>query len=161
MSLSATPIRDPQGKVIGYVMEWADVTANWLNSAVIQAIESSQIKAEFNLDGSLLSANAPFYTMMGLSPETMKRKALSELLTLAGADAATGQEGAKVFRSVAEGATFTGMLRLARGTDDVAMIDGSLGCVKDHEGRPIRLLLLGKDVTPRRGGNRGGPAAAR
>lgn len=144
VSLSASAIRNAQGKDVGYVMEWADVTQSWLNAAVINAIESSQIKAEFALDGSLLSANAPFLAMMGQSIEAMKRKSLSELLT-AGTAQTPGAEA--ILKLVRENETYIGMLGIARGSSEVAMIDGSLGCVKDHEGRPIRHLLLGKDVT--------------
>lgn len=147
VSLSASAIRDAQGTVVGYVMEWADVTESWLNAALINAIESSQIKAEFALDGSLLSANAPFFTMMGQSAEGLKRKPLADLLVSAGNEGSDVAEAAQILRSVTQGETYLGTLRLTRGSDDPVVIDGSLGCVKDHEGRPIRLLLLGKDVT--------------
>lgn len=144
ISLSAVAIRDAHGKEVGYVMEWADVTQNWMNAAIVHAIESNQIKAEFNLDGSLLSANVPFQTALGQSLETLKRWTLPELLAEGSGDAAS------ILRSVAQGETFLGVLRLQRGADDFAVIDGSLSCVTDHESRPIRLLLLGKDVTKAR-----------
>ena len=147
VSLSASAIRDAQGTAVGYVMEWADVTASWLNAALINAIESSQIKAEFALDGTLLSANAPFFDVMGQSAETLKRKPLVDLLVSAGVEGSGVAEAAATVRSVTQGETYLGTLRLTRGSDDPVVIDGSLGCVKDHEGRPIRLLLLGKDVT--------------
>jgi methyl-accepting chemotaxis protein len=147
VSLSASAIKDAQGKVVGYVMEWADVTASWLNAAVIHAIEASQIKAEFTLDGMLLSANAPFFTVLGQSADTLKRKPLAELLVNGGPEVPGAADVSSILRSVAQGETFLGTLRMTRGSDDPVVIDGSLGCVKDHEGRPIRLLLLGKDVT--------------
>ena len=141
ISLSAVSIRDGQGKEVGYVMEWADVTQNWLNAALVNAIDSNQIKAEFNLDGGLLAANVPFQTVLGQPLDTLKRRQLADLVV-----SGTGDAGA-ILRSVAQGETYLGMLRLQRGSDGVAVIDGSLSCVTDHEGRPIRLLLLGKDVT--------------
>jgi methyl-accepting chemotaxis protein len=147
VSLSASAIRDAEGKEVGYVMEWADVTANWLNAAVINAIEASQIKAEFDLDGTLLSANPPFFAMMGQPEDTVKRQSLSDLFVSTGSDATGVGDASTVLASVARGETYMGTLLITRGSDDPAMIDGSLGCVKDHEGRPIRLLLLGKDVT--------------
>lgn len=147
VSLSASAIRDAKGAAVGYVMEWSDVTANWLNAAVIHAIESSQIKVEFALDGTLLSANAPFLAMMGQPAEVLMRKPLAELLLDAGTEATGTTDAAAVLRSVTQGETYLGSLRLARASNEPAVIDGSLGCVKDHQGRPIRLLLLGKDVT--------------
>ncbi len=141
ISLSASVIRDKSGHEVGYVMEWSDVTDNWLNAAVIQAIEASQIKAEFSPQGALLTANAPFLDMMGQSLELLQHRPLPALL-----DSASGQS-ADVLQAAHAGKTFVGMLRLVRDTDQPAIIDGSLDCVKDHQGQIIRLLLLGKDVT--------------
>lgn len=147
MSLSVSAIRDGSGAPVGYVMEWADVTANWLNAAVIQAIEASQIKAEFDLEGRLLSANATFAAMVGQSHETVMRKRLADLLLGTGGEAAMAQDAASLIRSVVAGETYMGMLHFARPSSDPAIVDGSIGCVKDHQGNPIRLLLLGKDIT--------------
>ena len=147
MSLSVSAIRDANGASIGYVMEWADVTANWLNAAVINAIEASQIKAEFALDGKMLTANAPFATMMGQSLDSMKQKLLSDLLLSNGDEGAGAQDASTLIRSVISGEAYMGTLRLVRPSGDPAIVDGSIGCVKDHQGNPIRLLLLGKDIT--------------
>jgi methyl-accepting chemotaxis protein len=141
ISLSAVAIRDDHGQDVGYVMEWADVTQNWMNAALVHAIEANQIKAEFTLDGHLLTANLPYQTLLGQPLETLKRWTLSDLML----DGAT--DAASILRAAAKGETYLGLLRLQRGSDDFAVIDGSLSCVTDHEGRPIRLLLLGKDVT--------------
>lgn len=147
LSLSASAIRDADGNTVGYVMEWSDVTASWLNAAIINAIEANQIKAEFDMDGGLLSANGPFYAMMGVSAEMIKGRPLSELLVGAGSVAAGDVAVTEVLRSATQGQTYVGTLQVARGSEDPAIVDGSLGCVKDHEGRPIRILLLGRDVT--------------
>ena len=141
ISLSAAAIRNDKGEEVGYVMEWADVTQNWLNAALVHAIETNQIKAEYSLNGALLTANVNFQTALGKPIDTLRHLTLSDLMLDGASDAAA------ILRSAAKGETYLGMLRLQRGTDDVAIIDGSLSCVTDHEGRPIRLLLLGKDVT--------------
>ena len=141
VSLSASAIRDGKGEEVGYVMEWADVTESWQNAAVLHAIEASQLKAEFALDGTLLSANAPFLTTMGLTLDAARRKSLAEILSIPGGDAGA------TLRAVGHGETFLGMLHLGRSPEEPAVVDGSLGCIKDHAGHPIRLLLLGKDVT--------------
>ena len=141
LSLSASAIRDSQGAAVGYVMEWVDVTQSWLNSAVIQAIEANQIKAEFALDGTLLTANAPFQAIMGQTLEGARRRTLAEMLGIPGGDASA------TLRTILQGEAYLGMMELARATDTPTIVDGSLGCVKDHQGRPVRLLLLGKDVT--------------
>jgi methyl-accepting chemotaxis protein len=147
ISLSVSAIRDGSGAAVGYVMEWADVTASWLNAAVINAIEASQIKAEFDLEGQLLSANAPFVTLMGQSQDTIKQKRLSEILLGSGIETQGAPDAAALIRSVLAGETCIGTLKFARTSGEAAIIDGSIGCVRDHAGHPIRLLLLGKDIT--------------
>ena len=141
VSLSASAIYDGNGQEIGYVMEWVDVTESWQNAAVLHAIESSQLKAEFALDGTTLSANPPFLSAMGLTIDAARRKSLADILSIPDGDATA------ILRAANHGETFLGKLQLARPGDAPAVVDGSLGCVKDHAGRPIRLLLLGKDIT--------------
>ena len=141
LSLSASAIRDGEGTKVGYVIECADVTQSWLNAALIHAIEASQIKAEFSLDGTLLAANAPFQALFGQAMDRLAQRNLSAMLLDGPTEAGT------VVRATAQGETYLGLMRFARGPDEPAVVDGSLSCVKDHEGRPIRLLLIGKDVT--------------
>jgi methyl-accepting chemotaxis protein len=141
VSLSASAIHDGTGQEVGYVMEWVDVTESWQNAAVLQAIDSSQLKAEFALDGTLLSANAPFLSTMGLTIDAARRKSLADILSIP-----DGDVGATL-RATTQGEAFLGKVQLARPGDMPAVLDGSLGCIKDHAGRPIRLLLLGKDIT--------------
>ncbi|OYU37435.1 MAG: hypothetical protein CFE33_20865 [Pseudorhodobacter sp. PARRP1] len=141
LSLSAVAIRDASDKEIGYVMEWADVTQISLNTALINVIETNQIKAEFTLDGTLLTANLPFQTVLGQPLESLKRRTFSDLLQNGAGEAAN------ILRSVVQGEIYLGILRIQLGSERVAMIDGSINCVNDHDGKPIRLLLLGKDVT--------------
>jgi len=141
IALSVSVIRDRAGDAVGYVMEWADVTQDWLNAAMLQAIEASQIKAEFAPDGALVAANAPFLDMMGQPLAQMQRKTLARLLD------STAEQSAPALQAASQGKTFVGMLRLTRENGVAALIDGSLDCVKDHQGKIIRLLLLGKDVT--------------
>lgn len=147
MSLSVSAIRDGSGTAVGYVMEWADVTANWLNAAVINAIEASQIKAEFDLDGQLLTANAPYATMMGQSLDSLRQKRLADILLGSSLEGPGAPDATSLLRSVISGETYLGTLKFALASGETAVIDGSIGCVKDHQGHPIRLLLLGKDIT--------------
>ncbi|WP_374641618.1 methyl-accepting chemotaxis protein [Tabrizicola sp.] len=141
LSVSASAIRNSQGEAVGHVMEWVDVTQSWLNSAVIQAIEANQIKAEFAVDGTLLAANTPFLTIMGQTLEGARRKTLAEMLGIPGGDASA------ILRTIVQGEAYFGMMELVRAAGTPAIVDGSLGCVKDHHGCPVRILLLGKDVT--------------
>ncbi|MGH1559681.1 PAS domain-containing protein [Caulobacter segnis] len=58
------------GKVVGFVVEWADAKARLLNvdyAAQIAAISRSQAVIEFNVDGTIINANDNFSADHGLS----------------------------------------------------------------------------------------------
>ncbi|MCV3273639.1 methyl-accepting chemotaxis protein [Roseobacter sinensis] len=70
LELKISRIDGEDGERIGYVVEWADVSQQRLNSAVLKSLDSNQARAEFGHDGGLVDANAAFRTLAGLSDET-------------------------------------------------------------------------------------------
>lgn len=68
-NLIANPIITSSGERLGSVVEWADVTEANANS---KAIERSQATVEFNMDGSIVTANENFLTLMNYSMNEIK-----------------------------------------------------------------------------------------
>jgi len=132
-----------EGGHAGYVMEWADVTRDWLNGALIEAIEGNQVKAEFDVSGRLLTANQRFRDALHASQSDVGTLSLRKALC----DEEGGARAAEVLDHVNDGKSHVGKLKLTGSGDQRATIDGSLSPVCDHDGKPIRLLLLGQDVT--------------
>lgn len=60
LELKISKIDNEAGDRIGYVVEWADVSEQRLNSAVLTSLDENQARAEFDTDGQLISANAAF-----------------------------------------------------------------------------------------------------
>lgn len=60
LELKISKIDNDAGDRIGYVVEWADVSEQRLNSAVLTSLNENQARAEFNADGQLVSANDAF-----------------------------------------------------------------------------------------------------
>lgn len=150
ISLTISAIRDVEGKHVGYVLEWADITQSWLNTALIEAIDASQLKAEFSVEGRFLSANAQFMTSTGYSDQQLSSKMFSHLVhadNADGRDGSTGRDGGSITAQAIETGAFLGAIHFVSQSGTKTIVDGSLSCVRDHEGRPIRLLLLGKDIT--------------
>ena len=137
-------IRDADGNGVGYVMEWSDVSESVLNAALVEAINSNQLMAEFAVDGRLLTANAPFIQLLGLGQSDLRRHTIAQLLS---PPSAGGPDAAGLIRQTVQSDAFLGKLAFGPPGDTMVTVDGSLSCVKDHQGAPIRLLLLGKDVT--------------
>lgn len=144
VSLSVSAIRDVEGKHVGYVLEWADVTQSWLNNALIEAIDASQLKAEFSIEGRFLSANALFAESIGLSTHDLRSRLLEQLIAL---DSTSGRDAGFLTAQAVQMGAYLGTIQFLNSKGGKTIVDGSLSCVKDHEGKPIRLLLLGKDIT--------------
>src|SRR5208282_913092 len=56
---------DSEGRYVGTMLEWGDVTAHREQLATIAAIGKSQAMIEFGLDGTILTANANFLQALG------------------------------------------------------------------------------------------------
>ncbi|MCW7481681.1 methyl-accepting chemotaxis protein [Leptospira kanakyensis] len=68
-NLIANPIITATGERLGSVVEWADVTEANANS---RAINRSQATIEFNMDGTILTANENFLKVIGYPLEEVK-----------------------------------------------------------------------------------------
>ncbi|MEM9476109.1 MAG: PAS domain-containing protein [Pseudomonadota bacterium] len=72
LTLAMEPVRDgPDGQLLGYVVEWADVTQRRLSSAVLGAIDTALPVASFSPDGRLIATNPPFRRWTGLPPQLL------------------------------------------------------------------------------------------
>ncbi|SDX32656.1 methyl-accepting chemotaxis sensory transducer with Pas/Pac sensor [Roseicitreum antarcticum] len=144
ISLSVTGIRDVKGDQVGYVLEWIDVTESRLNGAIIEAIDSTQIKAEFALDGRCIGSNGQFLKSLGFSENEILKKTLQQILT---SSADKSKDCGAIMEKAIQSSAHIGMLLFSTSGGASSTVDGSLTCVKDYNGKAIRLLLLGKDVT--------------
>lgn len=69
LELKISKIDGDDGERIGYVVEWADVSEQHLNAAVLDSLNNNQARAEFGQDGQLLDANDEFRKLAGLTTE--------------------------------------------------------------------------------------------
>lgn len=144
LSLTICPVTNDTGDALGHVIEWADVTQDIMNRATIEAIEATQLKAEFTPGGTLISANAAFARVMDASLGQLEGLPLSGMIA-GGTDCAASS--AEIQSAAEQGKRFTGSVRLARADGSAAIVDVTLTPVCDHQGVPVRFLLLGNDVT--------------
>lgn len=144
ISVTMAAVRAADDAIIGYVVEWADVTQDWLNQAIIDAINSNQIKAEFNVNGQLILANDRFHDLIGSTAAQVKGMTLQTLLAALPSDR---RSQSRLVQSVLRENAFLGRLSFLGKDNAVVTINGGLSCVRDHSGQPIRLLLIGRDVT--------------
>lgn len=144
LALAVSAVRDDEGHPLGHVLEWANVTDDILNRATLAAIEANQLKAEFAMSGNLISVNAAFTASMKASAPALLGSAFNDLVI-----SVAGEPGgpARILEEACRGNGFIGQLDMTRPDGERVIVDGSVTPVCNDEGHPVRLLLLGSDVT--------------
>lgn len=144
ISLTVRPVTGSDGARLGYVLEWSDITQDWLNGAVLDAIDSNLLKVDFDKSGQLLTANRRFLALLAQSEDQAKGTPFQSLVTRY--DGTNDGTGSDLMATVTRDGVHVGQFTLNRG-DEARILDGSITCIKDHEGKTVRFLLMGKDVT--------------
>ncbi|MGH1367067.1 MAG: methyl-accepting chemotaxis protein [Maritimibacter sp.] len=138
LTLDISLVTNESGKPLGYVAEWSDVTEGYMNSAMMKAIDANQVKAEFTPDGLFLRANSLFFDAIGgesgFDPQAYSVAGLH-------------QDIKKAFETVQSGRADYGQFVVPHSSGDLARIDGGFAPVTDANGKVLRVVLMGKDVT--------------
>jgi len=136
LRIEVAPVCDAAGTRIAHVAQWSDITERRHNAAILGTIDRSQMRAEFSLDGRLITANTRFTALPGAEIGADLRTAL----------ALYEGDGSELLSRVATGEEIVGRFDLRLGTE-TRVIDGALAAVVNGQGRVVKCLLLGSDVT--------------
>ena len=143
-TLIISMVQDDDGTPMGYVIEWDDVTAEFLNNAVLAAIDANQVKAEFTMDGAFISSNAKFTSMMGKTQDDLTGLRGTDVFRF---DEKLAEDRGAVFDRLKRGESVFGRFELPRADGSIAIVDGGFSPVIDAQGKALRILMLGNDVT--------------
>ncbi|WP_279358872.1 methyl-accepting chemotaxis protein [Methylobacterium indicum] len=144
--LLVTPLGAPAHR-LGFVVEWSDAGARLLNldySSQIAAIGRSQAAVEFLPDGTLITANQNFLTLMGYGLDEIRGKNHAIFVdpeTRASGDYAEFWE--RLRRGEYQAAQFRRITRDGR----PVWIEGSYNPVPDQHGRIAKIVKFASDVT--------------
>jgi methyl-accepting chemotaxis protein len=145
--LAATPLTDARGERIGVVVEWADATIRLKNlyyAAQVQAIGRAQAVIEFNLDGTIVTANENFCAALGYSLAEIQGKHHSMFVEPAMRDSAAYQEfWAKLRRGEFVSDEFK---RIGKNGREVWIL-ASYNPILDQAGKPTGVVKFATDVT--------------
>jgi methyl-accepting chemotaxis protein len=135
-------------EVLGYVVAWDDVTYRQLLEAdyagQVAAIGRSQAVIEFNLDGTIITANENFLRVMGYSLDEVKGRHHGMFI-----DEATrqGHEYREFWARLNRGELQQGEYkRLGKGGREV-WIQASYNPILDRAGKPFKVVKYATDVT--------------
>lgn len=143
-ALDVNSVIDMDGTQIGCVMEWKDVTDIRTSEAVIKALNETQAKAEFALDGRIRSTNEIFATMLGHTQQELVGCNQSEFFTW---DPKLAEERGPVWQRLIDGQSIFGRFKLESPDGRMSILEGTFSPVKDGSGNVFRVILLGSDIT--------------
>jgi methyl-accepting chemotaxis protein len=145
---SYNPILDEKGKPFKVVKFATDVTQQKLSTAdlagQISAIGKSQAVIEFNMDGSIISANGNFLGALGYSLNEVQGRHHSIFVDPAERDSAAYREfWAKLNRGEYQAAEYK---RVGKGGKEV-WIQASYNPILDMNGKPFKVVKYATDTT--------------
>lgn len=145
--LIATPLKAANGKRAGTVVEWANAAPRLQNLSLVSqsnAIGRAQAVIEFNLDGSIVTANENFLNTVGYSLDEVRGKHHRMFVEPAIRDSAVYEEfWAKLKRGDFEAGEYK---RLGKGGKEIWLL-ASYNPILDEKGRPFKVVKLATDVT--------------
>jgi methyl-accepting chemotaxis protein len=145
--LVATPLQHADGRRAGVVVEWSDASVRLqkLNfAAQAAAISRAQAVIEFNLDGSIITANENFLNALGYSLSEIQGKHHSMFVAPAERDSAAYREfWAALNRGEFQAAEYK---RIGKGGKEVWIL-ASYNPVFDEKGKPFKVVKFATDIT--------------
>ncbi|MGF3025646.1 methyl-accepting chemotaxis protein [Methylobacterium aquaticum] len=144
--LLVTPLGD-RAKRLGFVVEWSDASARLLNldySSQIAAISRSQAAVEFLPDGTLITANQNFLTLMGYSLDEIRGKPHGIFVD---PETQASREYVAFWDRLRRGEYQAAQFRRITRDGRSVWIEGSYNPILDQHGRVAKIVKFATDVT--------------
>ena len=143
-SLLVTAINDPDGNYIGNTLEWADVTELLLVKGQLAGIDSALATIQFEMDGTIVTANENFLKTMGYKLDEIVGRHHSIFIAEA---ERTSPEYRDFWTNLNRGEAQTGEFkRFGKGGREV-WLQANYAPIKDDSGRPMKVLKFASEIT--------------
>jgi methyl-accepting chemotaxis protein len=144
IQLHVTPVKDLKGKPTGFSLEWSDVTALRDSTGQLAAINKAQAVIEFNMDGTVLTANENFLKTLDYTLDEIRGKHHSMFLPPA---EIAKPEYRQFWTNLNEGKYQSGEYkRIAKGGREV-WIQASYNPIVDGNGKPFKGVKYATETT--------------
>ncbi|WP_415402343.1 methyl-accepting chemotaxis protein [Tateyamaria sp. SN3-11] len=142
--LEANLARDHKNHVIGAVIEVSDRTVSKRNAAVLQGIDDTQLRLEFDSQGNCSSINHVAAGLLGYGDATCSGVSLADLLC---AEQSDGSLPTELAQAALSGAPVHGKIDLVTRDGAPLVVDGGFVTICASDGTVERTILIGLDVT--------------
>src|ERR1700712_1984927 len=145
---SYNPILDANGKAIGVIKFATDITAQKIKSmedtGKIAAMDRAQAVIEFNMDGTIVTANENFLGAVGYTLAEIQGKHHSMFVVLQDRDSAAYREfWAKLNRGEFDAAEYK---RIGKGGKEIWIL-ATYNPILNESGKPFKVVKFATDVT--------------
>jgi methyl-accepting chemotaxis protein len=110
----------------------------------LEALRQSQAVIEFNMDGTIITANDKFLKSMGYSLDEIKNRHHS---TFVDPETRASSEYREFWTRLTRGEFMSGEYRRINKNGDDVWIQGSYNPILDSDGTPVKIVKLAMDVT--------------
>jgi methyl-accepting chemotaxis protein len=145
--LVATPLKTKDGKRVGTVVEWNDAALRLQNlgyTGIVAAIDKAQAVIEFNMDGTIVTANGNFLNALGYSlPEIQGKHHGMFVEPETRGSEAYRQFWATLNRGEYQAAEYK---RIGKGGKEVWIL-ASYNPILDEKGKPFKVVKYATDIT--------------
>ncbi|MFJ2539947.1 MULTISPECIES: PAS domain-containing methyl-accepting chemotaxis protein [unclassified Pseudomonas] len=150
LEASYNPIKDASGRVVKVVKYAMDVTTKMQQesetNAKLQAIDRAMAVIEFNLDGSILTANQNFLTRMGYTLAELKGKHHRLFCPPERVNSSAYED---FWRRLNQGEFFHGQFERIDKRGQTVWLEANYNPVYDAAGRLCKVVKFASDVTAR------------
>ncbi len=145
-NVSVNAILDSEGMPIGRVVEWADVTQDYINRAIVNSIDEQQLKVEIDYKGNLIGANQNFAAIFGSKADQLVGRPLGSVFERAAPGQGKSEEGS-LSDLIAAGRPDRGRYVLGSEGENPILVEGLFSPVVDTTGRTMVVVFIGNDIT--------------
>lgn len=144
IELNVSAIYDEKGIYVGNTLTWEDVTQRRSNDGVLAALDRGKALIEFNLDGTILTANENFCRTVGYSRSELVGMHHSNLVA---PEYARSEDYRTFWKELGAGRYQAGKFKRVGKGGRTIWIDASYNPIMDGLGRPFKVVKLADDIT--------------
>ncbi|WP_299154807.1 methyl-accepting chemotaxis protein [uncultured Tateyamaria sp.] len=142
--IKLNPARDHKERLIGAVIEWSDRTSAQRNAAVLQGIDTTQLRMEFDVAGQCTVMNDFAATLLGYADDRPNNLMLNDILSDTQTDVALPSNLAVAALSHA---SVHGKIDIQDRKGECLVVDGGFITVNAEDGTVERSILIASNVT--------------
>lgn len=151
INASYNPIFDMSGKVVKVVKFASDVTATKLKNlefeSTLEAVSKAQAVIEFNMDGTIITANQNFLATVGYDMEEIKGR---HHRMFCEGHYTSSREYSDFWEKLRRGQYDAGEYKRVGKGGKVVWINASYNPILDLNGKPYKVVKFASDITPLR-----------